>query len=140
MFESLMGSFLSSEHGQGATQALADQGVAPDLAQSLLGQAMPAVGNMLHPGSSEGGGGLLGGLIGGHGGSNFLMGAVGGLIGGHGITGALEDGALSAASGRIAEIVAEHLNVNPDVASRIAAAIGPFLISFVKEKIAHRQG
>ena len=123
MFESLMGSFLSSEHGQGATQALADQGVAPDLAQSLLGQAMPAVGNMLHPGSSEGGGGLLGGLI-----------------GGHGITGALEDGALSAASGRIAEIVAEHLNVNPDVASRIAAAIGPFLISFVKEKIAHRQG
>jgi hypothetical protein len=141
MFESLVGSFLSSAHGQGAAQALAENGVAPDMAQSLLGQALPAVGNILHPAAagSSGGGGLLGGLLGGHEGSNFLMGAVGGLLGGHGLTGALEDGALSAVSGRVAQIAAEHLGVNPDMASRIAAAATPFLVSFVKEKLAHHQ-
>ena len=125
-FSELAQEFLGSEHGQGATDALAAQGISGSDAQAYLAHAVAAGGEHVE----EHGAGLLGE----HPGRSFFAAFASGLVHGDGLLGALGDGAEGVLTGRIAEALASRAGVDPGTASTIAAAATPYVRAFLKQK------
>src|SRR5262249_26996422 len=122
----IVSEFLNSEHGAGAANALAAQGISPEDAQGLLTHAATAGSEHVeHHG---------GGLLGEHAGKSFFAAFAAGLVKGHGLIGALEDGAEGMLVGRIAEALASRAGLDTGTASAVAAAATPFVASFFKSK------
>src|SRR4051812_1597889 len=124
--QALFAEFIGSEHGQGAAQALAAQGISPDDAQSYLAHATE-VGHA-HVEDHAG-------LLGEHPGRSFFAAFAAGIVKGDGILGALGDGLEGVLTGRVAEAVAEKFGIDPGTASSVAAAATPYLAAFLKSKL-----
>ncbi|HEX7749840.1 MAG TPA: hypothetical protein VF445_13935 [Bordetella sp.] len=125
--QQLVAEFLASDHGSQAAQALADQGVNPDDAQQMLSQAAQAAHGHLEEQSS--------GLLGNRADGSFLAALASGLVHGEGLVQSLEDGGAGVLNDRVAESLAEKMDVSPDTAATIAATVTPYLTSFLKEKL-----
>ena len=126
--QELLSQFLSSDHGAQAMQALGAQGVSEADAQTMLGHAAEAA--QAHVADTSGGG-----LLGDHAGKSFLASMAAGLMRGDGLMKSLEGGGEGVLSGRVAEMLASRAGVDPALASTLAAAATPFLVSFLKEKM-----
>ena len=126
--QQLVSEFLASEHGAQATQALAAQGINADDAQQMLGQAAETA----HAHVEEQGGGLMGE----HAGKSFFAAFAAGLVRGDGFFNSLLEGGEGILSGRVAESLAEKMGIDPSTASTVAAAATPYLVAFLKEKLA----
>lgn len=124
--QAIVSEFLGSEHGQGAANALAAQGISPDDAQTFLTHAATAGAEHVE----EQGGGLLGE----HAGKSFFSAFAAGLVKGDGLIGSLKDGAEGMLVGRITEALASRAGLDPSTASAVAAAATPFVASFFKSK------
>jgi hypothetical protein len=126
--QTFVSSFLSSEHGQGAAGALDAQGIPPDLAQTALVHAATAA----HEHVEEQGSGLLGDNAG----KSFFAAFTAGIIKGDGLWGSLGDGLEGVLVGRITEALASRAGIDPATAATIAAAVTPYVVGFVKSKLA----
>jgi hypothetical protein len=126
--QQLVSEFLASEHGSQATQALADQGIGADDAQQMLSQAAEAA----HAHVEEQGSGLLGD----HAGKSFFAAFAAGMVRGDGFFKSLMGGGEGVLTGRVAESLAEKMGVDPSTASTVAAAATPYLVAFLKERLA----
>jgi hypothetical protein len=140
MFEQMLGSFLGSPQGQGAAQALQQRGVPQGQIQQILSAAFPAgassieqQGKQVSPGQPE-----LGAfdVMGGHPAQSFLIGAATSMLRGGDMGGAIRDGAASVVGGHVAEVLASRAGMDRQMASGVAAAITPFIVSFVHERLA----
>jgi len=140
MFEEMLGSFLGSEQGRGATQALQQKGVPQGQIQQILQAALPAAASSLQQQGSKAmpNAPALGAfdVLGGHPGQSFLIAAATSMMRGEGMSGALRDGAIGVVGGRIGEALASRMNMSPQMASGIAAAITPFVVSYAQEHLA----
>jgi len=125
--QALLQEFLSSSHGQQASQALAAQGVSPEDAQTYLAHAAEAAHSHVTEQSS--------GMMGAHAGRNFFAAFASGLVRGDGVWGSLKDGLEGTLSGRITESIAAKAGIDPSVASGVAAALTPYLAGFLKNKL-----
>jgi hypothetical protein len=126
--QQLVSEFLASEHGNQAAQALADQGVSPDDAQQMLGQ----VAETAHAHVEE----QSAGLMGEHPGKSFFAAFAAGLVRGDGFFKSIEEGGEGILTGRVAESLAQKMGIDPAVASTVAAAATPYVVAFLKEKLA----
>jgi hypothetical protein len=126
--QSLVGEFLTSEHGQGAASALAAQGVSADDAQTFLTHAATAGAEHAEAQGSAG-------LLGEHAGKSFFAAFAAGLVKGDGVLGSLEDGAEGVLVGRITEALASRAGLDSSTASAVAAAATPFVAAFLKSKL-----
>lgn len=126
--QEFVAAFLSSEHGQGAANALASQGISPDDAQTYLTHAA-TVG---HEHVEEQGAGLLGNNVG----KSFLAAFTAGLVKGDGFLASLGDGLEGVLVGRITEALASRAGLDPAVAATVAAAVTPYVAGFIKSKLA----
>ncbi|MEX3933383.1 hypothetical protein AB4Y32_16520 [Paraburkholderia phymatum] len=126
--QQLVSEFLASEHGNQAAQALADQGVSPDDAQQMLGQ----VAETAHAHVEE----QSAGLLGEHPGKSFFAAFAAGLVRGDGFFKSIEEGGEGILTGRVAESLAQKMGIDPAVASTVAAAATPYVVAFLKEKLA----
>lgn len=120
--------FLASGHGSQATQALAAQGVSADDAQQVLSQAAETA----HAHVEEQGGGLMGE----HAGKSFFAAFAAGLVRGDGFVRSLTEGGEGILTGRVAESLAGKMGIDPATASTLAAAATPYLVAFLKERLA----
>lgn len=125
--QQLVSEFLASEQGNQAALALAAQGVSPEDAQQILGQAAAAA----HDHVEEQGEGLLGE----HAGHSFLTAFATGLIHGDGFFSSIMEGGEGVLGGRVAESLAKNLGIPPGTAATVAAAATPYLAAFLKEKL-----
>ena len=141
MFEEMLGSFLGSEQGRGAAQALQQKGVPQGQIQQILQAALPAAASSLEQQGSKAmpNAPALGAFdaLGGHPAQSFLIAAATSMLRGEGMSGALRDGAIGIVGGRIGEALAARLNMDPQTASGIAAAITPFVVSYAQDRLAH---
>ena len=138
MFKELLSGFLGSEHGQNALGALQKQGIEGADAESLIGHATNAAAHSMHEqtkGHADPAVGLFN-IFGGHAGRSFIMGAIAGLMRGDGVVGAFEDGGMGMIGGHVAEVIADKAGLDPSTAATVSAAITPFIISYVHEKLA----
>ncbi len=126
--QQLVSEFLASEHGSQATQALADQGIGADDAQQMLSQAAETA----HAHVEE----QNGGLMGEHAGRSFFAAFAAGLVRGDGFFKSLTEGGEGILTGRVAESLAGRMGIDPSTASTVAAAATPYLVAFLKEKLA----
>ena len=126
--QQLVSEFLASDHGTQAAQALADQGVNPADAQQMLGQ----VAETAHAHVEEQGGGLLGD----HAGKSFFAAFAWGLVPGDGFFKSLTEGGEGILTGRVAESLGETMGLDPGTAATVAAAATPYMVAFLKEKLA----
>jgi hypothetical protein len=127
--QELMQTFLSSEHGAQAVQALQAQGVSPESAEQYLGHALQAGMDHTHEHAQSGG------LLGEHPGRNFFAAFTAGLLRGDGVMGALEDGATGVITGRVAEYLTSLAGIDGGMASTIAAAATPYVTGFLKQHL-----
>lgn len=119
--------FLSSDHGQRAASTLASQGMAPEVAQQYLEHAATAGHEHVeHHGS---------GLLGDNAGKSFFAAFTAGLIKGDGFLGSIGDGLEGVLVGRITEAIVTRAGVDPALAATVAAAVTPYVASFVKGKL-----
>lgn len=125
--QSLISEFVSSEHGSNATDALAQAGVTGDQAQQILAAAAGAG----HAQVEESGSGLLGAAPG----KSFFAAFAAGIVKGDGVFGSLEDGAEGVLVGRIAQAIGSEVGIDPATAQTLAAAVTPFVASFIKKKL-----
>lgn len=126
--QQLVSEFLSSDHGAQALQALTAQGVSEADAQQMLGHVAEAA----HAHATEQGGG---GLTTEHNtGKSFFAGFAAGLMRGDGFMKSLVDGGEGILTGRVAESLAARANVDPAMASTLAAAATPYVVGFLKQK------
>ena len=126
--QQLVSEFLASDHGTQAAQALADQGVNPADAQQMLGQ----VAETAHAHVEEQGGGLLGD----HAGKSFFAAFAAGLVHGDGFFKSLTEGGEGILTVRVAESLGERMGLDPGTAATVAAAATPYMVAFLKEKLA----
>lgn len=119
--QQLVSEFLASDHGAQAMGALREQGVDDATAQQLLGHAAEAA----HAQATEH-----------HGGRNFFAAFAAGLVRGDGFMKSLVDGGEGMLAGRVAESMAAGAGVDGSTAATLAAAATPFLVSFLKQKLA----
>ncbi|AJG21023.1 hypothetical protein [Cupriavidus basilensis] len=126
--QQLVSEFLASEHGSQATQALAAQGIGAEDAQQMLSQAAETA----HAHVEE----QSGGLMGEHAGRSFFAAFAAGLVRGDGFFKSLTEGGEGILSGRVAESLAGRMGIDPSTASTVAAAATPYLVAFLKEKLA----
>lgn len=124
--QQLVSEFLSSEHGEQATQALADQGVSTEDAQQMLEQAAQTA----HAHVEQQGGGVLGDNPG----KSFLAGFAAGLARGDGFFKSLEEGGEGILTGRVAEAIGARMGIDPATASTLAAAATPYVVAFLKQR------
>jgi hypothetical protein len=127
--QELIGKFLASEHGAQATQALQQQGVSADDAQTYLTHAAQAVTDHVNEHASSGG------LLGDHPGKSFFAAFAAGLLKGDGVMGALGDGAEGVVTGRVAEALAEKAGLDTGTAATLAAAATPYVMAFMKQHL-----
>ncbi|HEY4000565.1 MAG TPA: hypothetical protein VGO93_16970 [Candidatus Xenobia bacterium] len=143
MIAEMMQSFLGSNQGQQALQALTNNGLDPQQAQTLLQHA--ANGAAEHftqqtAGSAQPEVGLFN-LLGGHAGKDALMGMVSGLLKGDGFGGAIKDGGLGLLVGHLGEYLAQRAGLDPTQAEQIAALLAPYIGQFVHEHLqSHHSG
>lgn len=126
--QQLVSEFLASDHGSQAAQALADQGLNPDDAQ----QALANVAETAHAHVEE----QSSGIMGDHPGKSFFAAFAAGLVHGDGFFKSLEDGGEGILTGRVAESLAGKMGIDPGTASTIAAAATPYVVAFLKERLA----
>jgi hypothetical protein len=118
--QQLASEFLSSGQGAQALDALRAQGVDNAAAQKLLGHAAEAA----HAQAEEH-----------HGGRNFFAAFTAGLVHGDGFLKSLVDGGEGMLTGRVAESMAARAGIDGSMASTLAAAATPFLVSFLQQKL-----
>lgn len=126
--QQLVSEFLASEHGSQAAQALAAQGISADDTQQMLSQAAETA----HAHVEE----QSGGLMGEHAGRSFFAAFAAGLVRGDGFFKSLTEGGEGILTGRVAESIAGRMGVDPATASTVAAAATPYLVAFLKERLA----
>jgi hypothetical protein len=126
--QQLISEFLSSEHGSQATQALTNQGISPDDAQQMLSQAAQTAHDHVEEQNA--------GLMGEHAGKSFFAAFAAGLVRGDGFFKSLVGGGEGVLTGRIAESLAGKMGVDSSTASTVAAAATPYLLAFLKERLA----
>ena len=130
--QQLVSEFLASDHGAQALQALGAQGLSGADAQQVLGHAASAAAEHVEQQQAGGGGGLLGE----HSGKSFFAGLAAGLVRGDGFLKSLMDGGEGVLSGRVAEAIAQRAGIDPSTASSLAAAATPYLVGFLKQRLA----
>ncbi|SAL85232.1 hypothetical protein AWB74_07222 [Caballeronia arvi] len=126
--QQLVSEFLSSEHGAQATQALTDQGFSQEDSQQMLGAAAETA----HAHAEEQNAGLLGN----HPGKSFFAAFAAGLVRGDGFLKSMEEGGEGVLTGRVAESIAARMGIDPATASTVAAAATPYVVAFLREKLA----
>lgn len=131
--QQLVSEFLASDHGAQALQALGAQGLSEADAQQVLGHAASAAAEHVEQQHQAGGGG---GLLGEHSGKSFFAGFAAGLVRGDGFLKSLMDGGEGIMSGRVAEAIAQRAGIDPSTASSLAAAATPYLVGFLKQRLA----
>ncbi|MDE2613084.1 MAG: hypothetical protein KGL78_06545 [Burkholderiales bacterium] len=119
--QQLLSEFLASGHGEQAMDALRAQGVDDASAQQMLGHAVDAATAQADEH---------------HGGRNFFAAFASGLVRGDGFMKSLVDGGEGMLAGRVAESMASRAGVDGSTAATLAAAATPFLVSFLKNKLA----
>jgi hypothetical protein len=124
--QSFVSEFLSSQHGQDATAALAAQGIDPDAAQQMLSVGAEAAHAHVESQNS--------GLLGEHAGKSFFAAFAAGIVKGDGVMSALGDGLEGIVGAKVTEALAERAGLDPGMASTVAAAATPYLVSFIKSK------
>ena len=140
MFEEILTEFTSSSQAKGAMEALARQGLSLDEAHDLIQKSLPAAAASFarqtegHPQPHVG----LFDIFGGHAGRNFLAGVVAGIVRGDGFVGSIEDGGIGVLTGHLADYLADEVGIDGSRASTVAAALGPFIVHFVHEKLSSR--
>jgi len=127
--QQLASEFLASEHGNLATQALGAQGISADDAQKMLSQVAETAHGHVEEQNS-------GGLLGEHAGKSFFASFASGLVRGDGFFNSLVEGGEGILTGKVAESLAEKMGVDPSTASTIAAAATPYVVAFLKERLA----
>lgn len=126
--QQLLSEFLASGQGAQAMQALNAQGISAADAQQYLGHATEAVHGHLEEQSV--------GLLGQHSGKSFFAAFAAGLVRGDGFFKSLMEGGEGIVTGRVAGSLAERAGIDPSTASTIAAAATPYLIAFLRQKLA----
>ena len=126
--QQLVSEFLSSEHGAQAAQALTSQGFSNEDSQQMLSAAAETA----HAHVEE----QHQGLLGDHPGKSFFAAFAAGLVRGDGFFKSMEEGGEGVLTGRIAESIAARMGMDPGTASTVAAAATPYVISFLREKLA----
>lgn len=126
--QQLISEFLSSEHGQQAAQALGQQGFSEADTEQLLSHATEAA----HAHVEE----QHAGLMGEHAGKSFFAAFAAGLVRGDGFFKSLVEGGEGVMSGRVAESLAARAGLDPSMASTVAAAATPYIVAFLKQKLA----
>lgn len=126
--QTFINEFTNSEHGQGASNALSGQGVAPDMVQQVLGHVAAAG----HEHAEE----HHAGILGANPGKSFFAAFAAGIVKGDGFLGAIGDGVEGVLVGRVAEALSSRLGIDSATASTMAAAATPYLASFLKSKLA----
>lgn len=126
--QQLVSDFLASEHGQQALASLNAQGIDNDSAQQYLGVAAETA--QAHAEEQNAG------LLGEHPGKSFFAAFAAGLVRGDGFLKSLVDGGEGVISGKIAEALAQRAGVDASTASTLAAAATPYLVGFLREKLA----
>ncbi|SAK87508.1 hypothetical protein AWB76_06185 [Caballeronia temeraria] len=126
--QQLVSEFLASEHGAQATQALTDQGFSTEDSQQMLGTAAQTA----HAHAEE----QNAGLMGNHPGKSFFAAFAAGLVRGDGFLKSMEEGGEGILTGRIAESIAARMGIDPGTASTVAAAATPYVVAFLREKLA----
>lgn len=123
--------FASSSHGRDAMDALAQQGIVGQDAENVIQHAAAAGHAHVEEHAQSTG------ILGAHPGRSFFAAFAAGLIKGDGVFGSIADGAEGMISGRIAEAIATKAGLDSSMASTAAAAVTPFLVSFLKGKLGH---
>lgn len=126
--QQLVSEFLASEHGSQAAQALTAQGISADDAQQMLSQAAETA--HAHAEAQNAG------LMGEHPGRSFFAAFAAGLVRGDGFFKSLAEGGEGVLTGRVAESLAAKMGIDSSTASTVAAAATPYLVAFLKEKLA----
>jgi hypothetical protein len=129
--QELSSSFLASEQGQQASNALREQGVDPAIVDGVLSHAATAVGTHTEEHAQSTG------ILGAHPGRNFFAAFAAGLVKGDGVLGAFEDGAEGVVVGRVAEAIADRAGLDSGTAGTIAATATPYVVGFVKQHLGH---
>ena len=127
--QQLASEFLASEQGTLATQALSAQGLSPEDAQQALNHVAEAAHGHVETQSNSG-------LLGEHAGKSFFASFASGLIRGDGFFNSLMEGGEGILTGRVAESLAAKMGIDPSTASTIAAAATPYVVAYLKEKLA----
>ncbi len=142
MFDQILSEFASSPQAQAALAALQAQGHSPETAQALLGHGLSAAAESM---SAQTAGQAqptesLWNIFGGHSGREFLLGLTAGIARGDGIFGSLQDGAMGLVAGHVGEVLGQRAGLDPATAGSAAAAMTPFILQFVHEKLAGQHG
>ena len=124
--QTFINEFLSSQHGQDALNALSSRGISPDSAQQMLSVGAEAA--HAHVATQDSG------LLGAHAGKSFFAAFAAGVLKGDGFMGALGDGLEGIVGAKVTESIAARLGVDAGMASTVAAAATPFLVSFIMSK------
>ncbi len=141
MLQELVQGFMTSRQGQTALSRLQSQGFAPNMAQQLLGAAVPTAAQAFaqaqsggaQPARPGGPNGMLD-LGGSHYVTNFLSGAVAGLVRGEGLMGSAVDGMQGVAGGHVAQVLAQRFGLPQRVAGTVGAIVTPLIIDYVWER------
>lgn len=134
----LVQSFTNSTQGKQAAQLLASRGLSQDQITKVIGEGLPAAAAALKgrtkgpPGEAELG---LFDVLGGHPGQAFVIGTVTSLIKGEGVVDAMQDGLFSVVGSHVSEVVASRVGLDRQTAGWVGAALTPFVVSFVQEKL-----
>jgi hypothetical protein len=123
--------FTSSSHGRDAMDALAQNGIVGQDAENVIQHAAAAAHAHVEEHAQSTG------ILGAHPGKSFFAAFAAGLLKGDGVFGSIADGAEGVISGRIAEAIATKAGLDSSMASTAAAAVTPFLVSFLKSKLGH---
>ncbi|MDR5809937.1 hypothetical protein [Caballeronia sp. LZ019] len=126
--QQLVSQFLSSAQGAQAAQALNNQGFSAENSLQILGAAAESA----HAHAEEHGQSMLGE----HAGKSFFAAFATGLLRGDGFLKSLAGGGEGIMTGRVAEILAARIGLDPATASSVAAVATPFIVSFLREKLA----
>jgi len=155
MLDQLLGptfvqNFTQSTQGKQATEVLAKGGLSQDQITKVIAEGLPAAATALKsqvtgkavsakaaPGEAELG---LFDLLGGHPGQAFLIGAVTSLVKGEGFVDAMQDGMFSVVGSHITEVIASRVGLDRQKAGWVGAALTPFVVAFVQDKLGNNPG
>jgi hypothetical protein len=155
MLDQLLGStfvqnFTQSTQGKQATEVLAKGGLSQDQITKVIAEGLPAAATALKsqvtgkgvsakaaPGEAELG---LFDLLGGHPGQAFLIGTVTSLVKGEGFVDAMQDGMFSIVGSHVSEVIASRVGLDRQKAGWVGAALTPFVVAFVQDKLGNNPG
>lgn len=134
----LVSGFTQSTQGKQAIQLLEARGLKSDQVTKVIAEGLPAAAAAMKgqlkgpPGEAELG---LFDLMGGHPGQAFLIGTVTSLVKGEGVVDAMQDGMFSIVGSHVSEVIASRVGLDRQTAGWVGAALTPFVVSFVQEKL-----